>query len=88
MRLPRLELFYSPMCSICPQAKAVARGVVEKTNAEYEEINIHSKEGEVRARKYGVDEVPCLIINGQQRISGLPSEEALLKLLEEVRDGT
>ena len=88
MKLPRLELFYSPMCSVCPQAKAVTRSVVEKVGADYQEINLHSSDGEIRAKKYGVDEVPCLIINGQQRISGLPSEETLLKLLEEVRDGT
>ncbi|MEW5768623.1 MAG: thioredoxin family protein [bacterium] len=79
----RIELFYSPMCSICPQAKAVVRRIVEKIGADYEEINFHSQEGEIRARKYRIDEVPCLIINGEQRISGLPDEDLLLSLLEE-----
>lgn len=83
MSLQRLELFYSPMCSICPQAKEVVRCVVEKIGADYEEINIHSPQGEIKAKDYGVNEVPCLIINGQQRISGLLSQETLLTLLKE-----
>lgn len=83
----KLELFYSPMCSVCPQAKAIVREVVEKIGADYEEINFHSPEGEIRAKWYGVDEVPCLIINGKQKISGVPTDEMLMELIKEENDG-
>jgi len=88
MRLTKLELFYSPMCSICPEVKVVVREMVERIGADYEEINIHSSEGEIRAKEYGVNEVPCLVINGKQKISGVPSEGMLLELIEEVKDAT
>ncbi len=86
MKLPKVEFFYSPMCSICPQAKAVVRDVVERVGVDYEEINFHSKEGEIKAREYGIKEVPCLIINGEQRISGLLSQEMILTLLKGTDD--
>jgi len=84
MSWPKIEFFYSPMCSICPQVKAVVRSVVEKSGVDYEEINFHSVEGEIRAKNYRIDTVPCLIINGQQKISNIVSEETLLTLLKEI----
>ena len=87
MNLPnssrRIELFYSPLCSLCPQAKEVARAVAEEQQVRLEEINIFAPEGEARANKYGIKGVPTLVVNGERRITGVPDKEQLIRLLND-----
>jgi small redox-active disulfide protein 1 len=83
MKLVRFELFYSPLCNICPAAKEVIRAVAEEKGIELDEINIISPTGEEKARKYGIKAVPQLVINGKHQISGIPTKEAILRLLME-----
>lgn len=80
MKSANFRLFYSPMCSICPKAKEIVREIVEALGiSDYKEINIHSEEGE----KYGIEQVPCLIINEKKRLSGVLSKEDILEALKD-----
>lgn len=80
----KIELFYSPMCPTCPQAKEIVREIVEKEGVKYEEVNILSPDGEEKAARYGIKGVPALVINGGEPISGVPLKENLTKLIQEV----
>ncbi|MBU1486947.1 thioredoxin family protein [bacterium] len=71
MSLPKLELFYSPLCPTCPKAKEVTREIVEEERVEYEEINILSPDGEEKAAKYGIKSVPAVVIDEGEPIFGV-----------------
>lgn len=81
MRSARFELFYSPLCPACPAAKEVVRTVAEEEEVSLEEVNVMSPGGEVRAKEYGIYGVPYLVIDGRHRISGIPTKEAILRLI-------
>ncbi|MBU1614063.1 thioredoxin family protein [bacterium] len=86
MSLPKLELFYSPLCPTCPKAKEIAREVVEEEEVEeYEEINILSPDGGEKAAKYGIKSVPALVVNEGEPIFGIPLKEGLVRLIKEVK---
>lgn len=78
-----IELFYSPICPHCPKAKEVLLEVVEKVDERIrlDEVNVLSKEGLERAKKYGVMAVPAIIVNMKHKMVGVPEKERLLKIL-------
>ena len=43
----RIELFYSPTCPYCPEAKRILREVLESIDREFhvDEVNVFSPEG-------------------------------------------
>lgn len=83
MEDPVIELFYSPLCPTCPQAKDIARQVAEEENVFLQEINVLSEEGRKRSESYQIRSVPYMVINGRQHIAGVPSRERLESVLRE-----
>ncbi|MEW5944608.1 MAG: thioredoxin family protein [bacterium] len=78
----KIELFYNPMCGLCPQAKEIARAVAEERGVPLEEINVFTPDGRRRADGCGVKGVPTFVVNGAARFTGVPRREELLKMLE------
>lgn len=78
-----IELFYSPICPYCPEAKRVLIAVAEKLDneIEIEEVNVLSSTGYERAEKYHIMGVPTFVINGRVRVMGVPSKEQLHDLI-------
>ncbi len=71
-----IELFTSPTCPYCPRAKEIAERIVkELPNALLIERDITEPENAEIARRYGIQGVPTMIINGAYRIVGVPSSE-------------
>ncbi len=76
------ELFTSPTCPYCPEARRRVENIVKKLkNAILIERNISEPENAELARRYGIMSVPTLIINGRYKIVGLVSEEEILSYL-------
>ena len=69
MEKPVIELFYSPLCPTCPEAKNIAREVIETKDVSYEEINILADDGMERSKAYNIKGVPYIVINGKVHIS-------------------
>jgi small redox-active disulfide protein 1 len=80
-----MELLYSPVCPHCPKAKEVLLEVLEEIDGKvrFEEVNVLSREGFERAKRYGVKAVPAIIINKRRKIVGVPTKERLLKILKD-----
>ncbi|MEW6201958.1 MAG: thioredoxin family protein [bacterium] len=78
----KIELFYNPLCNMCPAAKEIARAVAEEQQVWLEEINVFTQEGGQRAEKYGVRGVPTIIVDGEKRIVGIPDKEQLISMLK------
>jgi len=79
-----IELFYSPVCPYCPEAKRVLIAVAEELEREIEieEVNVLSSTGYERAEKYGIRGVPTFVINGRVRVMGVPSKEQLQNVIQ------
>jgi len=76
-----MELLYSPVCPHCPKAREVLLEVLEEIDRKVrlEEVNVLSREGFERVKRYGVKSVPAVIINKRRKIVGVPTKERLLK---------
>ncbi len=71
-----IELFTSPTCPYCPKAKEISERIVkELPNALLIERDVTVNENAEIARKYSIQGVPTMIINGAYRIVGVPSSE-------------
>jgi len=81
----RIEVFYSPTCSLCPKAKEILWEVLEKVNQKVyiDEVNVLSLDGLKKAEQYGVKTVPTMVINMKHKIVGVPSKENLLKIIND-----
>ncbi len=76
------ELFTSPTCPYCPEARRRVENLVKKLkNAVLIERDVSVPENAELAKKYGIMSVPALIINGKYKIVGLVSEEDILSYL-------
>jgi len=80
----KIELFYSPICPHCPEAKRALREVLEETDQEFhvDEVNVFSPEGLERARKYGIISVPAIVIGDGHKIVDVPGKETLLRKIK------
>ena len=80
----KIELFYSPICPHCPEAKRALREVLEETDQEFhvDEVNVFSLEGLERARKHGVISVPIIVIGDGHKIVDVPGKETLLRKIK------
>jgi small redox-active disulfide protein 1 len=84
----KIEVFYSPTCPYCPAAIKIVRKIEkELPQIEVEEINTFTVKGQLKAIKNGVYAVPTIILNGKERIVGVPSEQELLNLIKKVEGG-
>jgi len=82
----KIEVFYSPTCPYCPAAIRVVRKIEEelKNQVEIEEINTFTVKGQLKALKNGVYAVPTIILNGKEKIVGVPSEQELLNIIKKI----
>jgi len=80
-----IELFYSPMCPYCPEAKKILLEIAEEFSEkiQVEEVNVLYSTGLERAEKYDVREVPTIIINGRTKVTGVPTKERLRKIIQQ-----
>jgi small redox-active disulfide protein 1 len=80
-----LELFTSPTCPYCPRAReAIGDAVKAMKNALFIERDVTESENAELARRYGIQSVPTLIINGAYRIEGVPGRDDLLRFLRQM----
>ncbi|MDP6459966.1 MAG: thioredoxin family protein [Candidatus Hydrothermarchaeota archaeon] len=80
-----LELFTSPTCPFCPRAReAIGEAVKTMKNALLIEREVTDSENANLAKKYGIQSVPTLIINGAYRIEGVPQREDLMRFLRQI----
>jgi len=80
----KIELFYSPICPHCPEAKRVLLEVLEKFDQEFSinEVNVFSPEGFEKARRYDLLSVPAIVIENGDKIIGVPRKENLLRKIK------
>ncbi len=81
-----IELFTSPTCPYCPKAKNIAEKIVKEIpNALLIERDVTINENAEISRKYGIQGVPTMIINGTYRIVGVPnSEREVINYLKQI----
>jgi small redox-active disulfide protein 1 len=78
-----LELFTSPTCPYCPEAKRVVKSTAEAMkDALLIERDVSEPQNADLARRYGIYSVPALVVNGRYKIQGVPDPLRLMKLLE------
>lgn len=77
----KLELIVTPTCPYCSQAALIENSIVIDSNGRLTIDIIESYENPDIARKYGVTGVPVTIINGSERIEGVPSLELLFNAI-------
>jgi len=80
-----IELFYSPMCLYCPEAKKILMEIAEELDEKIrvKEINVLSSAGMEKAEKYGVKGVPTIIVSGRVKVEGVPARERLRKIIQQ-----
>jgi len=80
-----IELFYSPMCLYCPEAKKILMEIAEELDKRIrvKEINVLSSAGLEKAERYGVKGVPTIIVNGRVKVEGVPARERLRKIIQQ-----
>jgi len=82
----KIELFYSPTCPYCPEAKRILlEALEEEIDQEFhiEEVNVFSSEGLERAKKYDIISVPAIIIGNKHKIIDVPGKENLLRKIKQ-----
>jgi len=80
----KLELFYSPICPLCPRVKELVMGLDDKVldNVQVEEVNVYSSEGLKRAEGYGIRSVPAIVLNGKIKLTGVPTRSTLVNAVQ------
>jgi glutaredoxin len=74
----KIELFYNPLCNVCPKAKKLVKKVLKKyPQVEYVELNAFENQDRVLA--LGFARVPTIVIDGKVWHSGMPDKKALKK---------
>jgi thiol-disulfide isomerase/thioredoxin len=83
--LVKLELFFSPVCPLCPKAKVLVKEVASRyDNVEYIEINTYTEEGIKRGMSMQVMAVPTVAIDDEIKLVGWPFMESdVVKTIEE-----
>lgn len=79
----RLELFYSPICQLCPRVREVIMRLDEDYDeVRIEEVNVLSPEGLRRAEDYGIRSVPTIVLNSRVKLTGVPSRGYLINMIQ------
>ena len=78
-----LELFTSPTCPHCPNARKATHEALKLMNETLLiERDVTREENQKRAIELGVREVPTLVVNGKYQIKGTPkSLEDLVRFI-------
>lgn len=94
MAIVKIEVFTSPTCPHCPSAVKATKQLFEnhpelKKDVMWEEISTASPIGYKKARNYGIQAVPTIIIsnlntNEKFGITGTPSEKKYLEMIYKV----
>jgi glutaredoxin len=71
--MKRVELFYSPVCPHCPNARELLEQYkAEHPGFDYEEVNTYTEEGIDRGMSLKVMSVPCLVVDNKIELVGWP----------------
>ena len=87
IKLVKIEIFFSPVCSHCPGAKKLVAEVASRygDNVEVEEINTYTPEGIKRGMANGVMSIPTVFVEGKKKFVGFPfKEEDIVASIDEV----
>jgi small redox-active disulfide protein 1 len=77
----KIELFYNPMCPVCPLAKKMVKKVLKKyPEVEYVELNAFENQDRVIA--LGFEKVPAIVINGKLWHTGMPLKKQLIRKIK------
>ena len=81
----KIELFYSPICPHCPEAKRILLEVLDEFDQEFsiDEVNVFSLKELERAKKYDILSVPAIVIENKHKIIGVPRKENLLRKIRQ-----
>jgi len=84
-----IEIFTSPTCIYCPQAKKTVEEVVDE-DITVVEHSAATPEGRKRAQEFGIQSVPTIFVSGPKTkemigFRGNPSKEGLLKAIATVK---
>ena len=81
----RIEIFYSPICPYCSEAKRILLEALEEVKGEslLEEVNVFSTEGLERAKRYGIISVPAIVIENKYKMIDVPRKENILRRIEQ-----
>ena len=80
----RVEVFFSPVCPHCPQARELVSKVVPGyPDVEFVEVNTYTEEGIDRGMSMKVMAVPTVAVDDEIKLVGWPfSESDLTKHIE------
>jgi glutaredoxin-like protein len=74
----RVELIVTPTCPYCAQAALIENALAMLSNGKIVIDIVESYENPDIAKKYGVSAVPVTVVNGTQKIVGVPNVAQLL----------
>jgi glutaredoxin len=82
--MKKVELFYSPACPHCPQARELLKEYKEANPGfKYAEVNTFTPKGVDRGMSLRVMAVPCVVVDDEIMIVGWPfSAEDILKAIQ------
>lgn len=92
LKRPLIEVFTidSDTCAACSYMYSAARRAAQELNGAIDvvEYKITQAENVARAKKLGIQHLPCILINGELKFSSIiPSTRELLEEIEKVRYG-
>lgn len=82
--MKKVELFYSPVCPHCPQARKLMEFYKKKNPSfNYAEVNTYTETGIERGMSLRITAVPCLVVNDEIKLTGWPfTLEDILKVVQ------
>jgi small redox-active disulfide protein 1 len=85
----KVEVFFSPVCPHCPQArKLVSKVAPDYPEVDFEEVNTYTDAGIKRGMSMKVMAVPTVAIDDEIKLVGWPfTESDLTKHIEEAMSG-
>jgi len=80
----KIEFFHSKTCPHCPPVKQMLHEILKDLERTVEvcEIDAWSEKGEPLAKKYGIQLVPTIVVNGTKCAEGIMSRQQLASALK------
>ncbi len=71
--MSKVELFYSPVCPHCPNARKLLEAYkAENPGFEYVEVDTYTEDGIERGMSLKVMAVPCIVVDDEIKLVGWP----------------
>jgi glutaredoxin len=79
--MTKIEMYKTPECGRCPSVIELLEGIV----SEYEDVELEivdAQEDRMRALSNDVFSVPTVIINGETKLTGVPTRDDVVSAIE------